>query len=70
MDREPVRSSSIKSVGYDPATLSLEVEFEDSTVYVYSDIRQDVRDEFIAAESKGSFFNMRIKDQYAFRRVP
>ncbi len=70
MNRELVRSSSIKSVGYDPATLSLEVEFEDSTVYVYSGVPQGVRDEFMAAESKGSFFNRHIKNQYPFRRVP
>lgn len=69
MNREPIQSSSIKSVGYEPDTLSLEVEFEDGTVYVYSGIPKDVRNEFMAAASKGSFFNSRVKNQYPFQRV-
>jgi hypothetical protein len=65
MDRKPVTSSNIKSVGYDPATKTLEVEFLSGSLYRHEDVPQHVYDEFMAADSNGrsvgSHYNYNVK---------
>jgi hypothetical protein len=67
--REPVSSSSLQSVGYDPQSRILEIEFHGSGVYQYEDVSQDTYSELMAAPSKGRYFAERIRDRYAWRRV-
>ena len=43
MDRTPVQSSNIRSVGYDPASRTLEVEFHSSGLYQYSSVPEAPR---------------------------
>lgn len=69
MDRESVSSSNIVSVGYDPASETLEVEFQSGTVYQYYNVRQGTYDEFMAAPSKGKFFAYQIKNAFPYSRV-
>lgn len=64
MARQPIDSSSLKSVGYDASAQTLEVEFNHGAVYVYKGVPQDVFEELKAAESKGRFFNSNIRDRY------
>ena len=64
MFREPVVSSSIASIGFDEDTETLEVEFVTGRVYRYRGVEEDVYEKFLAAPSKGSFFNEHIKDAY------
>ena len=62
MNRTEVDSSQIKSVGYDEATLMLEVEFRYSgSVYTYFDVPKSEYDAMMAAESVGKYFNANIK---------
>ena len=70
MKREPVESSNLKSVGYDPCTRVLEIEFKDGSVYEYDDVPCEVHSGLMDAESKGSFFyeNIRKRD-YEYRRI-
>jgi len=35
LERKPVRSSKVKSIGYDEDTCILEVEFNNSSIYRY-----------------------------------
>jgi hypothetical protein len=68
MERQPVTSSLIRSVGYDIASSILEVEFvEGGRVYEYFDVPLSVYQELMEADSKGAFFNEYIKDLYAFQ---
>ncbi|WP_267221601.1 KTSC domain-containing protein [Dyella silvae] len=69
MIREPVASSNISSVGYDAPSETLEVEFSNGTVYQFYNISQGTYDEFLAASSKGQFFNVYIKNAYPYSRV-
>jgi hypothetical protein len=64
MFREPVVSSSIASIGFDADNAVLEVEFVSGTVYRYQDVDEDVYERFLAAPSKGAFFNEHIRDAY------
>lgn len=69
MDREPVISSSIMSVGYDSTSETLEVEFRESGVYQYYNVPQFMYDRMLEASSIGAFFNAEIKNSYAWERA-
>jgi len=51
MKRVCVSSSSIASIGYDPGLQILEVEFAGGGVYQYSNVPQDIFEEFQNADS-------------------
>ena len=42
MIRQPVTSSNLRTVGYDPITRTLEIEFQDGAVYQYDGVPPDV----------------------------
>jgi hypothetical protein len=70
MNRLPVTSSSIVSVGYDAVNEILEIEFISGAVYQYSPVPAPVVSEFLEAESLGRYLNETIKKgNYAFQRV-
>ncbi len=69
MDREPVSSSNILSVGYDPASETLEIEFKTTGVYQYLNVPQFMWERLMAAESLGKFFNAEIKNAFPCAKV-
>lgn len=70
MDRTPVTSSNIASIGYDPETATLEIEFlGDGSVYQYFDVPEQVHEELMAAASHGSYLARRIKGAYQYARL-
>jgi hypothetical protein len=64
MNRTPVSSSNLASIGYDAESLVLEVEFNNGRVYQYFDVPQGTYDELMGASSKGSYMNNVIKKQF------
>ncbi len=69
MDRVGVGSSNIASIGYDPATETLEIEFMMGTVYQYYNVPDNIYDQLMQSPSKGGFVSTYIKNAYAFSRV-
>jgi len=69
VERIPVVSSNIASIGYDPETFILEVEFHSGGIYQYFDVPQQVYIDFVNAESKGRFLWQYIRDVYEYTRV-
>ena len=67
MNRTPVSSSNLSSVGYDPASKILEIEFHSGRVYQYFNVPESVYHGLMNASSKGGYFNQHIKDVYSFR---
>ncbi|MCY4732110.1 KTSC domain-containing protein [Natronomonas gomsonensis] len=61
MEREPVSSSLVESVGYDLAEATLEGELENGRVYQYRDVPKSTHQEFRAADSLGRYFNRCIR---------
>jgi len=51
IERTPVRSSALRSVGYGPEQRVLEIEFTNGDVYQYSDVPPEVHRGLMAAES-------------------
>lgn len=62
MERMSVKSSDLKSVGYDVLTETLEVEFVNKSIYQYSRVNVDVYEGLINAKSKGKYFAKFIKN--------
>jgi hypothetical protein len=69
MDRTPVRSSNIRSLGYDPSSRTLEVEFHSGGLYQYSGVPGAIYQGFMRAASKGSYFHDHIRGRYPDRQV-
>ena len=62
MQRVPVESSSIASIGYAPQERVLELEFRQSgEVYQYFDVPAEEYTAFLAADSKGTYVNQQLK---------
>jgi XTP/dITP diphosphohydrolase len=69
MRRLPVESSDIVSIGYDPQTRTLEIEFKEDRIYQYLDVEPDVHERFMRAESYGEYFFASVNKHYRYKRV-
>lgn len=69
MMRQPVSSSNLRSVGYDPTTRTLEIEFNSGAAYQYDGVPATVHAGLMGASSHGSYFHQNIKGRYPYRRV-
>lgn len=69
MKRTQIESSSLASVGYDPQTQVLEVEFHGGRVYRYSAVPPDVWRSLLEADSAGRFLNREIRGVYPSQPV-
>jgi KTSC domain len=70
MNRTRVSSSNLASVGYDPNTQILEVEFLHGGIYQYSGVPSSVYSGLLAASSHGSYFDQHVKKAgYVYRKV-
>ena len=70
MERIPVESSNVASVGYDVASSTLEIEFKNGTIYQYSGVSENEYSGLMSASSKGSYLNQHIKKAgYLYTRV-
>ena len=72
---ELVNSSNVYSVGYDPDSEILQVQFLDKdkkgpgAIYRYSGVPFDVWHDFINAGSKGKYVWSHIRDRFPFVKV-
>ena len=67
--RQRVNSSSLASIGYDPVSWTLDVEFRKGGVYRYSGVLPQVYQMLMLAPSKGRFFIAQIRDRFLYSRV-
>ena len=70
IERTPVRSSALRSVGYDQEQRVLEIEFTSGAVYQYFDVPAEVYRGLMAAESHGRYFHQHVRDKsYRYQRM-
>lgn len=69
MIRQPVVSSNVAEIGYDAATMTLEVAFKNGTVYQYFDVPESLYQELMRAESVGKVLNAQIKNSYRYMKI-
>ncbi len=69
MTREHVSSSNLKSVGYSPIQMVLEVEFLNGSIYRYSSVPQRIYEALMTASSHGKFFCRFIRNNFRYQRI-
>lgn len=61
MTREPVKSGLISSIGHNPETNTLAVEFKSGAVYHYGPVTSEQYEALKNAESVGKHFNANMR---------
>jgi len=69
MDRTPVSSSNLRSVGYNQDNQILEIEFNSGGVYRYFNVPANIHAGLMNASSHGKYFHSNIKDVYQYEQV-
>ncbi len=70
MERTPVQSSNLASIGYEPDTSMLEIEFLTGSIYQYFGVPQAVYEELMNASSKGSYFYHQVREAgYSYVKI-
>jgi KTSC domain len=64
-----VDSTAIAEIDYDAARAKLLVRFISGERYVYVGVPDEICRSFLEADSKGRFFQLRIRDRYPFNRL-
>ena len=68
IERAPVESSSLVSIGFARKAQILEIEFRSGAIYRSLGVPPAVFEELKKAESKGRYFAQAIRGKYEFRR--
>lgn len=70
MDRQVVISSNIQSIGYDPVTLTLEIQFRKTgDVYQYFDVPAHIHRGLMDADSHGKYFHQNIRGKFLYDKI-
>jgi hypothetical protein len=69
MERTPVTSTNLCSVGYDTDNQIFEVEFNSGAVYQYTNVPIGEYEGLLNSDSKGKYFNANIKNRYSFVKL-
>lgn len=67
MHREPVKSGNIVSVGHDPATNTMQVEFKTGGTFDYSNVSADKHRSMMRSDSVGKFFHNEFRSSPGHR---
>jgi hypothetical protein len=66
---QPINSSMAKAIGYDRTHQTLQVEFNNGSIYEYAGVEQQTWESLQTADSTGKFYNSQIKGKYQCDRV-
>lgn len=69
MIREQVRSSNIRSIGYDNESRTLEVEFHSGGIYQYFNVPEAVYSGLMSASSHGSYFYRNVRKRFRYAKI-
>ncbi len=69
MERQPVQSCNLRSVGYDNKLKNLEIEFHSGLIYQYQNVPSQIYANLLSAQSTGTFFTDKIKNRYRSKRL-
>jgi len=62
-------STAIRRFEYDPESRTLYVAFVSGQEYAYEGVPPELAADFRGAFSKGRFFQARVRDRFAYRRL-
>jgi hypothetical protein len=64
MERTPISSSHLSSIGHDAESGTLEVEFKNGQVYSYTNVPRSAFHQILALPSSGAAFHRIIKTKH------
>ncbi len=67
--RVKVKSSMLIGVGYAVDTNTLQVEYNNNTIWNYYDVPEKVYDDMLKAESIGKYFLANIKSRFECEKI-
>jgi hypothetical protein len=69
MERKRINASNIRSVGYDPRTRVLEIEFSNGGIHQYLGVSEEIHRRLMNAPSPGSYYHDEIEESFTAKRV-
>ena len=69
MNYWPVQSTTLAAVSYSTDRSILEVKFRDGGVYCFFEVPVRLLEELLASDSKGAYFNRKIRNTFRFQWV-
>jgi hypothetical protein len=69
MERTPIESKDLTSVGYDETSKVLEVELKDGDVYHFARVPLKVHEKLMTIEDKKTYFERYVKNNYPHRKL-
>jgi hypothetical protein len=69
MARVDLQSNTLKAATYQDRSASLELEFRSGAIYRYRGVPEPVFQELLSAESKGRYFNQRIRNRFTYAKI-
>ena len=68
-DLTPIESSMFSAHHYDPNSRVMTVQFKNGSVRQYDGVPMEKHDAFTGNQSPGRYFNSKIKNNYASRKI-
>ena len=69
LERQPVKSRILRSMGYDESTKILEIEFQTGLVYQYAGVPLKVYRELIRSDGIGKYFTDKVRNRFRAKQV-
>jgi hypothetical protein len=69
MERKPVQSCILRSVGYDDTTKNMEIEFHSGLIYQYSGVPTKVHDDLMNSSAVGKFFADKVRSRFRAKQI-
>jgi hypothetical protein len=69
MKLQSVKSSNIESVGYDPASKTMQVKFRSGSTHEYGGISPEVHAAFMGASSHGAHYAAHVRGRYPGKKL-
>ncbi|WP_166417453.1 KTSC domain-containing protein [Cochlodiniinecator piscidefendens] len=69
MEMISVSSSNVSAVGYDSDTSTLQIQFNDGSLYQYFDVPEHIFDGLRTADSAGRYLHQNVKGVFRYSRV-
>ena len=69
LERQPVKSRILRSVGYDDSTKILEIEFTSGLVYQYSGVPPKVYADLMHSEEIGKYYSEKVRPKFQTKQI-
>ena len=69
VEKLPVKSRILRSVGYDDSTKILEIEFQTGLVYQYAGVPPKVYADLMHSDEIGKYFSEKVRPKFQTKQV-